>query len=48
MAFWGINIGSGGTSGPATTLFFAAGSDGEQHGLFGNITATENVFGGDH
>jgi uncharacterized protein (TIGR03118 family) len=45
---WGINFGSGTTnSGPATTLFFAAGSDGEQHGLFGNITAVENVLGGD-
>lgn len=44
---WGINFGSGGTSGPSTTLFFAAGSDGEQHGLFGTITAVENVLGGD-
>jgi uncharacterized protein (TIGR03118 family) len=44
---WGINFGSGGNSGPATTLFFAAGSDGEQHGLFGTITAIENVLGGD-
>jgi uncharacterized protein (TIGR03118 family) len=44
---WDIMFGSGGTSGPSTTLFFAAGSDGEQHGLFGNITAIENVLGGD-
>jgi uncharacterized protein (TIGR03118 family) len=44
---WGINFGSGGTAGPSTTLFFAAGSDGEQHGLFGTITAVENVLGGD-
>lgn len=44
---WGINFGSGGTSGPANTLFFAAGSDGEQHGLFGTITPVENVLGGD-
>jgi uncharacterized protein (TIGR03118 family) len=44
---WGINFGSGGTSGPANTLFFAAGSDKEQHGLFGTITAVENVLGGD-
>lgn len=45
---WGINFGGGGTSGPANTLFFAAGSDGEQHGLFGTITPVENVLGGDH
>ena len=44
---WGINFGSGGTSGPATSLFFAAGPDDESHGLFGVITAVENVLGGD-
>lgn len=45
---WGLAFGSGTGSGPATTLFFAAGSDGEQHGLFGTITPVENVLGGDH
>jgi len=44
---WGINFGSGGTSGPANSLFFAAGPDDESHGLFGNITPIENVLGGD-
>lgn len=44
---WGINFGSGGTSGPANTLFFAAGSNDEQDGLFGTITPVENVLGGD-
>jgi len=44
---WDIMFGGGGTSGPSTTLFFTAGSDGEQHGLFGTITAVENVLGGD-
>lgn len=44
---WDIMFGGGGTSGPSTTLYFAAGSDGEQHGLFGTITAIENVLGGD-
>ena len=44
---WDIIFGGGGTSGPSTTLFFTAGSDGEQHGLFGSITAKENVLGGD-
>ena len=45
---WGINFGSGGTSGSATTLFFAAGLNDEQDGLFGTITPVENTFGGDH
>jgi uncharacterized protein (TIGR03118 family) len=44
---WGINFGSGGTSGPANSLFFAAGPDDESHGLFGAITPVENVLGGD-
>lgn len=44
---WGIVFGSGGSSGPANTLYFAAGSDGEQHGMFGTITQVENVLGGD-
>ncbi len=44
---WGLAFGSGGTSGPANTLFFAAGPDHEQHGLFGTITPIENVLGGD-
>ena len=44
---WGLSFGSGGTSGSATSLFFTAGPDGYQHGLFGTITAVENVLGGD-
>ena len=42
---WALSFGSGGTSGPATSLYFTAGSDGEQHGLFGTITPVENAFG---
>jgi uncharacterized protein (TIGR03118 family) len=42
---WGLSFGSGGTSGCATTLYFSAGSDGEQHGLFGTITPVENTLG---
>ncbi|MFL6292541.1 MAG: TIGR03118 family protein [Thermoanaerobaculia bacterium] len=34
---WGIAFGNGGTAGPATTLFFAAGPDDEEHGLFGRL-----------
>ncbi len=44
---WGIAFGSGTGSGPANSLYFTAGPDGEQHGLFGTITAVENVLGGD-
>lgn len=35
---WGLKFGNGGAAGPATTLFFTAGPDGEQHGLFGELT----------
>jgi len=45
---WGLSFGSGTGSGPANSLYFTAGSDGEQHGLFGTITPVENVLGGDH
>ena len=37
---WGIAFGNGAAAGPASTLYFAAGPGGEQHGLFGAITAT--------
>jgi uncharacterized protein (TIGR03118 family) len=36
---WGIGFGNGAASGPTNTLFFAAGPDDEEHGLFGSITA---------
>jgi len=44
---WDISFASGSTtgSGAATTLYFAAGSDGEQHGLFGTITPVQNTLG---
>ncbi len=35
---WGLGFGNGATAGPANTLFFAAGINDEQHGLFGTIT----------
>jgi uncharacterized protein (TIGR03118 family) len=35
---WGIGFGNGAGSGPTTTLYFAAGPDDEEHGLFGSIT----------
>lgn len=34
---WGLGFGNDSAAGPATTLFFAAGPDDEQHGLFGRI-----------
>jgi uncharacterized protein (TIGR03118 family) len=33
----GIGFGNGAAAGPTTTLYFAAGTDGEAHGLFGSI-----------
>ncbi|HEY3245184.1 MAG TPA: TIGR03118 family protein [Phycisphaerae bacterium] len=36
---WGISFGNGTMAGPTNTLFFAAGPDDEEHGLFGSITA---------
>ena len=36
---WGIGFGNGGAAGPTNTLYFAAGTDEEEHGLFGSITA---------
>jgi uncharacterized protein (TIGR03118 family) len=36
---WGIGFGNGGNAGPLTTLFFAAGPNGESNGLFGALTA---------
>jgi uncharacterized protein (TIGR03118 family) len=38
---WGLRFGTGGASGDAHTLFFAAGINEEQDGLFGSIRSTE-------
>ena len=35
---WGLQFGNGANAGPTTTLFFTAGIDDEQHGLFGSLT----------
>ncbi len=42
---WMIAFGNDGTAGPATTLFFTAGIQGEAHGLFGTITAVDGLDG---
>ncbi|HXT64945.1 MAG TPA: TIGR03118 family protein [Pyrinomonadaceae bacterium] len=35
---WALRFGNGAAAGPKTTLFFTAGIDDEEHGLFGAIT----------
>ena len=42
---WALSFGSNSGSGSATSLYFTAGSDGEQHGLFGTLTPVENTLG---
>ena len=37
---WGLAFGNGFAAGPTNVLFFSAGPDDEEHGLFGSITAT--------
>ncbi len=44
---WGLGFGNNATAGPATTLFFSAGTNHEKNGLFGTITAIENTQGND-
>jgi len=36
---WALEFGNGANAGPRNTLFFTAGPDDEEHGLFGKITA---------
>ncbi len=42
---WMIAFGNDATAGPATTLFFSAGIQGEAHGLFGTITPVDGLDG---
>ena len=44
---WAIAFGNDAGAGPATTLYFTAGPDDEANGLFGTLTAVENVQGND-
>ena len=39
---WGLAFGNGGDAGATNTLFFAAGIDDEEHGLFGRIQFDES------
>jgi uncharacterized protein (TIGR03118 family) len=36
---WGMQFGNGAAAGPTNTLYFAAGPNDEEHGLFGSVTA---------
>ncbi len=47
QGLWGLSFGNGAAAGPATTLYFAAGPDGETNGLFGSLTAIQNTAGSD-
>jgi uncharacterized protein (TIGR03118 family) len=42
---WSLTFGNDGTAGPANTLFFTAGINGEQDGLFGTITPVDSLDG---
>lgn len=42
---WALRFGNGAAAGPQTTLFFTAGIDDENHGLFGTITPVEKGKG---
>jgi uncharacterized protein (TIGR03118 family) len=44
---WSLQFGNDANAGPATTLFFSAGLNHEQDGLFGTITAIDNTQGND-
>jgi uncharacterized protein (TIGR03118 family) len=39
---WGLGFGNGFNAGSPTTLFFAAGIEDEDHGLFGTLTSVKN------
>jgi len=42
---WSLTFGNDGTAGPANTLFFTAGPNGETDGLFGTITPVNGLDG---
>jgi uncharacterized protein (TIGR03118 family) len=44
---WALAFGNGASAGPANSLYFTAGVDHEQNGLFGVINAVENPQGND-
>ncbi len=40
---WGLRAGNGGNGGDVNAIYFAAGTGGEQHGLFGSLQAAPSV-----
>jgi uncharacterized protein (TIGR03118 family) len=44
---WALRFGNGATAGPTTSLYFTAGIDDEEHGLFGTITPIPKNGGDD-
>ncbi len=44
---WGLSFGNGAGAGAANALYFSAGTNHEQDGLFGSITAVQNPQGND-
>jgi uncharacterized protein (TIGR03437 family) len=40
---WGLILGNGGNGGDANAIYFAAGTDGQKHGLLGSIQAAPTV-----
>ena len=44
---WSLTFGNDATAGPATTLYFTAGLDGEHHGLFGTLNPVASEQDGD-
>jgi uncharacterized protein (TIGR03118 family) len=40
---WALLLGNGGSGGDANALYFTAGTDNEQHGLFGSLQATPSL-----
>lgn len=43
---WSLQFGNGGANGPANTLFFTAGINGEKNGLFGSLQTEPKVAAG--
>ena len=42
---WSLTFGNDANAGPANTLFFTAGINGERYGLFGTITPVDGLDG---
>jgi uncharacterized protein (TIGR03118 family) len=45
QGLWGLTFGNGVSAGESNILYFAAGPDGEQHGLFGSLQSQDTATG---